>query len=254
MIRRPPRSTLFPYTTLFRSGRSSAIVANPVCRTRGALPRPFVTGSALLRGGLRRVDADAVVQKQTATDVHQHPAIEAVALVAVAPVVLGAEIVGLCVPERERVALVIIVRLVERQCVVDLELEVRVEHTFQADCDAVVIRPGARFNRSEPANTVRVSWAGELRPPRRAEDRVVAIDESRQVIGPRMLVTDGCAEVAAHLPFVADAGAERPRVLEVLVKDEYVGMVHRARRHVVGKLAPQARNDRNAEVRVRHAD
>src|SRR5436309_6132445 len=25
MIRRPPRSTLFPYTTLFRSGRASAI-------------------------------------------------------------------------------------------------------------------------------------------------------------------------------------------------------------------------------------
>src|SRR2546426_6997230 len=27
MIRRPPRSTLFPYTTLFRSGRSRRLVA-----------------------------------------------------------------------------------------------------------------------------------------------------------------------------------------------------------------------------------
>src|SRR3712207_8163804 len=27
MIRRPPRSTLFPYTTLFRSGRLGAVVA-----------------------------------------------------------------------------------------------------------------------------------------------------------------------------------------------------------------------------------
>src|SRR3712207_8679491 len=27
MIRRPPRSTLFPYTTLFRSGRQSRVVA-----------------------------------------------------------------------------------------------------------------------------------------------------------------------------------------------------------------------------------
>src|SRR2546430_4010686 len=27
MIRRPPRSTLFPYTTLFRSGRSAASIA-----------------------------------------------------------------------------------------------------------------------------------------------------------------------------------------------------------------------------------
>src|SRR3712207_7965139 len=32
MIRRPPRSTLFPYTTLFRSGRGSL-------RGRGAAPR-----------------------------------------------------------------------------------------------------------------------------------------------------------------------------------------------------------------------
>src|SRR5258707_9471807 len=29
MIRRPPRSTLFPYTTLFRSGRSRASVVKP---------------------------------------------------------------------------------------------------------------------------------------------------------------------------------------------------------------------------------
>src|SRR3712207_8799880 len=34
MIRRPPRSTLFPYTTLFRSGRSSG--ARVACRTADA--------------------------------------------------------------------------------------------------------------------------------------------------------------------------------------------------------------------------
>src|SRR3712207_7606781 len=34
MIRRPPRSTLFPYTTLFRSAR----VAPPRLRARGARP------------------------------------------------------------------------------------------------------------------------------------------------------------------------------------------------------------------------
>src|SRR3712207_6863055 len=37
MIRRPPRSTLFPYTTLFRS-----YVANCQCRDRGGGPRPRV--------------------------------------------------------------------------------------------------------------------------------------------------------------------------------------------------------------------
>src|SRR5436309_12358251 len=44
MIRRPPRSTLFPYTTLFRSSRGS-------CRGRGARP-PCAPGggrSALAR-------------------------------------------------------------------------------------------------------------------------------------------------------------------------------------------------------------
>src|SRR3989442_10736112 len=39
MIRRPPRSTLFPYTTLFRSPRDSESLA-PICRARmsGELP------------------------------------------------------------------------------------------------------------------------------------------------------------------------------------------------------------------------
>src|SRR3712207_7883969 len=32
MIRRPPRSTLFPYTTLFRSGRKSASLASHLGR------------------------------------------------------------------------------------------------------------------------------------------------------------------------------------------------------------------------------
>src|SRR3982751_7003645 len=34
MIRRPPRSTLFPYTTLFRSGRSRILGAAACRRTR----------------------------------------------------------------------------------------------------------------------------------------------------------------------------------------------------------------------------
>src|SRR3712207_7641159 len=31
MIRRPPRSTLFPYTTLFRSQRGPVLIACPTC-------------------------------------------------------------------------------------------------------------------------------------------------------------------------------------------------------------------------------
>src|ERR1022692_2217268 len=36
MIRRPPRSTLFPYTTLFRSGIRSEALAEHFCVVRGA--------------------------------------------------------------------------------------------------------------------------------------------------------------------------------------------------------------------------
>src|SRR2546422_5507480 len=41
MIRRPPRSTLFPYTTLFRSrsATSSVVVASPPCAPRVAIER-----------------------------------------------------------------------------------------------------------------------------------------------------------------------------------------------------------------------
>src|SRR5688572_31510441 len=35
MIRRPPRSTLFPYTTLFRSVRIDAAYGDRVCETTG---------------------------------------------------------------------------------------------------------------------------------------------------------------------------------------------------------------------------
>src|SRR5258707_10414754 len=45
MIRRPPRSTLFPYTTLFRSGGAGA--TGRLGRTRG----DPVGGDALLQGG-----------------------------------------------------------------------------------------------------------------------------------------------------------------------------------------------------------
>src|SRR3989442_7050463 len=38
MIRRPPRSTLFPYTTLFRSRPGSPPCACPSARTSGAAP------------------------------------------------------------------------------------------------------------------------------------------------------------------------------------------------------------------------
>src|SRR3712207_6878623 len=40
MIRRPPRSTLFPYTTLFRSADQHAPLGVPEDRVRRRMPRP----------------------------------------------------------------------------------------------------------------------------------------------------------------------------------------------------------------------
>src|SRR2546422_5464445 len=51
MIRRPPRSTLFPYTTLFRSARTVAQAVTPALTgwvmQAVALAAPFVAGGAL---------------------------------------------------------------------------------------------------------------------------------------------------------------------------------------------------------------
>src|SRR2546429_5579536 len=40
MIRRPPRSTLFPYTTLFRSINCSVITEDPPSSSCGGTPKP----------------------------------------------------------------------------------------------------------------------------------------------------------------------------------------------------------------------
>src|SRR2546426_9032399 len=51
MIRRPPRSTLFPYTTLFRSERTSSsdpLPASASARLSGRLTRLSVAGIAAL--------------------------------------------------------------------------------------------------------------------------------------------------------------------------------------------------------------
>src|SRR2546427_5429509 len=59
MIRRPPRSTLFPYTTLFRSGRGHAAAAphagDPGGRTQQFRPADVGPGAERLRWPHRRV-------------------------------------------------------------------------------------------------------------------------------------------------------------------------------------------------------
>src|SRR3989441_11079978 len=71
MIRRPPRSTLFPYTTLFRSHVAAAAVPD-----RGEAPAVDADLVAVcrhpLRGGIGLVDGDRIVRFGRAVVVDEH--------------------------------------------------------------------------------------------------------------------------------------------------------------------------------------
>src|SRR2546426_10364002 len=75
MIRRPPRSTLFPYTTLFRSllGAREWLYARGVLKSR-ALPVPVVSVGNLTVGGTGKTPA-VEVAVQTLTDLGYPPAV-----------------------------------------------------------------------------------------------------------------------------------------------------------------------------------
>src|SRR5688500_7340516 len=105
----------------------------------GALAGALVVRAALLGYRLRRIRADAVVEEDVPWRLHQRPAVEAVPLVAVAPVVVPVERIGARVLRRERIALVVVIRLVEAERVVELELEVRVERALEAERHAIVL-------------------------------------------------------------------------------------------------------------------
>src|SRR5256885_7951232 len=53
MIRRPPRSTLFPYTTLFRSGNRAVLAGEALAQAELSQGTYFTTGG-LRRGGTDR--------------------------------------------------------------------------------------------------------------------------------------------------------------------------------------------------------
>src|SRR5256885_17200112 len=57
MIRRPPRSTLFPYTTLFRSGADVVIVIGGEVSLNELFVQPDIPSAAELRGKTLIVDA-----------------------------------------------------------------------------------------------------------------------------------------------------------------------------------------------------
>src|SRR3712207_7745875 len=57
MIRRPPRSTLFPYTTLFRSSVGRGVEGRAGRRARVGQPRRGAQPAGPGRGGVGRLDA-----------------------------------------------------------------------------------------------------------------------------------------------------------------------------------------------------
>src|SRR3712207_8849066 len=78
MIRRPPRSTLFPYTTLFRSQRGVARVRvrdgdaqpNPLCRRARDREPDVDVARPLLVGVAERVKAQALAQLDVRSEEH----------------------------------------------------------------------------------------------------------------------------------------------------------------------------------------
>src|SRR5690348_17713005 len=81
MIRPPPRSTLFPYTTLFRSGRLEALLVQRRARRRqvagGGQPEAGAVGQPdqlLRRGAADGVLADELDRKSTRLN-SSHPSI-----------------------------------------------------------------------------------------------------------------------------------------------------------------------------------
>src|SRR2546426_1144984 len=60
MIRRPPRSTLFPYATLFRSPAASGLLGVRVARVPAALTVTVAGTSAVLPAARRRKELEAI--------------------------------------------------------------------------------------------------------------------------------------------------------------------------------------------------
>ena len=68
MIRRPPRSTLFPYTTLFRSGIGGCELAERITALRPEIKVLYMTGytdQAVMHQGI--LDADAILLQKPFT-------------------------------------------------------------------------------------------------------------------------------------------------------------------------------------------
>src|SRR2546427_8552813 len=72
MIRRPPRSTLFPYTTLFRSRAASGPAAPSTARRRGAVAHRARRGDARRGRGTRDQTRGGICGARNPTRSEEH--------------------------------------------------------------------------------------------------------------------------------------------------------------------------------------
>ena len=161
--------------------------------TRRAAPVPCVVRAADLGGRLRRVRADPVVEVEIAGQHGQQPGVEPVPLVAVAPVVLRLQRIRLGIAEGERIALVVVVGLVERERVVHLELEVRDRSVRRSSAVKPLKRDLALLCTTKNVpDAVRsaVETGGPGPVDTIAEHRVVGVEEAGQVVGSRVGVAE----------------------------------------------------------------
>src|SRR2546430_9397237 len=69
MIRRPPRSTLFPYTTLFRSVSHAGEIGGQIIRSPGLTGRDMFRRGEDLRGVLQHVAGEPRIDHARVLDV-----------------------------------------------------------------------------------------------------------------------------------------------------------------------------------------
>src|SRR5688572_22873920 len=150
-------------------------------------------------------------------------------LVPVAPVVFLLERVGARVAKCEWIPLVVVVRLVERKRVIDLELESLAEGTSQLRGYAVVTGLRTAFDGDELQQPIA---AGKSGSPGAAEHRGIPIDEPGEVVTARVGVAERSHQARHDLLVEPDGCRKGSRILKVFVEYEDLS---RKERHSGGR-------------------
>lgn len=128
--------------------RTDAIAVPTAC------PGTEIVRAALLRDRLRRGVREAIAEGKLSRQRVQQKCVEAMALITIAVSPLAIESVGLGIAERERIALVVVIRLVEGESVIHFELTVRCIASCEAERDTVVLAACGALDRGECPDAV----------------------------------------------------------------------------------------------------